>query len=299
MRVMLTGGTGFIGGTLVQSLASDGSDVIKLTRHEREAGHGAVLWKPASPQPVNDPSALEGCDAVVHLAGANVAGHRWTKSYKKLIVESRTGTAAALLRILGQLKQRPKVLVSASATGIYGDRGDELLTEASAPGQGFLPEVCVAWEAAVDPAAQLGVRVVHLRFGVVLAQGGGALKKMLPIFRLGVGGKLGSGRQWMSWVTLPDAVRAIKFAVETESVQGAYNVVSPEPVTNAEFTRTLGHMLDRPTVFAAPAFALRTAFGQMAQDTILASTRALPARLEEAGFRFAHPRLPSALAAVL
>jgi hypothetical protein len=214
-------------------------------------------------------------------------------------MESRVKSTRALATLLAGLQPKPAVLVCASAIGIYGSRGDEVLTEASLPGSGFLPEVCLAWEAATQPALDAGMRVVHMRFGVVLSPDGGALAQMLPVFRAGLGGRLGSGRQWISWVALPDVIRAIEFALEAESLAGPVNVVAPNPVSNLEFTRTLGRTLRRPTLLRVPAFALRAAFGQMAEDTVLASERVLPARLSALGFDFGFSELEAGLRAVL
>jgi hypothetical protein len=242
---------------------------------------------------------LDGTTAAVHLSGANLAGQRWTSSYKRQILESRVKPTHALATILAGLRPKPAVLVCASAIGIYGSRGEELLTEGSLPGSGFLPEVCLAWEQATQPAADAGIRVVHLRFGVVLSPKGGALAQMLPIFRAGLGGRLGSGRQWMSWAVLPDVIRAIEFALRTESLSGPVNVVTPNPVTNLEFTRSLGRVLRRPVLFHVPAFALRLAFGEMAEATILESERVTPVCLQAAGFAFEYPELEAGLLAVL
>jgi uncharacterized protein (TIGR01777 family) len=228
-----------------------------------------------------------------------LAGRRWTESYKQEILQSRVKPTRALATLLAGLRPKPAVLVCASAIGIYGSRGDELLTEASSPGNGFLPEVCLAWEGATQPASDAGIRVVHLRFGVVLSPEGGTLAQMLPVFRAGLGGRLGSGRQWISWVALPDVVRAIEFALETASLAGPVNVVAPNPVTNLDLTRSLGRALHRPTLLRVPAFALRLAFGQMAEATILASERVLPARLSALGFDFEYPELDAGLRAVL
>ena len=294
----MSGGTGLIGSALKPALESSGARVVRLTRGQ-PAGPDEIHWDLTQRHGLTSGVSLQECTAAVHLSGANVAAHRWTERYKRTIVESRVQSTRMLAELLSALRQPPRVLVVASAVGIYGERGDEVLMESSAPGSGFLAEVCKAWEQASAPAANSGIRLVHLRFGVVLTPHGGALKKMLPIFRAGFGGKLGDGRQWTSWVSLQDAVRAIVFALEESAVSGALNVTAPEPVTNAEFTRTLGQVLHRPTVLGVPAFALRAAFGQMAQETVLASTRAIPAALQTAGFRFHHQRLQSALNAML
>ncbi len=298
-RILLSGGSGLIGSALRISLEKRGIQVVRLVRRPDEVGADAVLWRPEDEQPVTELERLEGCDGAVHLGGANLASHRWNEAYRKVIRNSRVYSSRALARVLGALRVRPPVLVAASATGIYGDRGDEILTENSAPGQGFLPQVCEEWEAASDLPRQFGVRVVHLRFGVVLSPKGGALATMLPAFRAGLGGRMGSGQQWMSWLTLPDAVRAIEFALEHPELEGPCNTVSPEPVTNKEWTQALAAALHRPAVFVLPAFVLRAAFGQMAQDTMLASTRAIPERLQRAGFAFEHSQVQTALSALL
>ncbi len=242
---------------------------------------------------------LEGLTAAIHLSGANVAAHRWTPEYMREIEASRVGSTGTLARVLAGLERPPRVFLVASATGIYGDRGDEVLTEDSAPGTGFLAEVCRNWEAAAEPAVVAGIRVVHLRFGVVLSAGEGALGKLAPLFRMGLGGRLGSGRQWMSWMGIEDAVAAVRFLLKTPQIVGAVNMTAPNPVTNAEFTRVLGRVLHRPALLPAPAFALRLALGRMADEALLASARAMPKRLMDAGFRFAQPTIEEALAAAL
>jgi uncharacterized protein (TIGR01777 family) len=239
---------------------------------------------------------LEGLEAAVHLSGVNLAERRWTAEYKKAIESSRVDSTKMLAKMLVGLKRPPKVLLVASATGFYGDRGDEILDEGSWAGKGYLPEICEKWEAASEVAEKAGIRVVHLRFGVVLGREG-ALKKMLPVFKLGLGGRLGSGRQWMSWIGLGDAVRAIVFAMRTEGLSGAVNVVAPNPVTNAEFTRALGRALHRPAVMPVPALALRLMFGEMADEALLGSTRAVPRKLVGAGFGFEEAGVDGALGA--
>ncbi len=295
-RILLTGSSGLIGTSLVRSLRRNRIAMVTVRRHPFQ-GTGAeeLLWDPYAPAPLNHPEALEGITAAVHLSGANLAGRRWTSSYKREIVESRVTPTHALATLLAGLGSKPEVLVCASATGIYGDRDDEVLTEASLPGSGFIPDLCRAWEKATQPATDAGIRVVHLRFGVVLSSQGGALAQMLPIFRAGLGGRLGSGRQWISWVALPDATRIIEFALATKGITGPVNVVAPNPSTDLEFTRALALALHRPAVFPVPAFALRLAFGEMAEATILQSERALPARLNAAGFHFEYPDLGAAL----
>jgi uncharacterized protein len=272
--------------------------MFTLRRRTSPSDASGEFWDPYGAVPVSPP-VLAGTTAAVHLSGANLAGHRWTSAYKREIRDSRITPTYALATMLAALQPKPAVLVSASAIGIHGNRGDEVLTEASSPGSGFLPELCLEWERATQPAVDAGIRVVHLRFGVVLSPEGGALAKMLRIFRAGLGGKLGSGRQWMSWIALPDAIRVIEFALQTASLSGPINLVAPNPVTNAEFTHALGHTLHRPTLLRVPAFGLRLAVGEMAQATILGSQRVMPARLSAAGFNFEYPEIEAALEAVL
>jgi uncharacterized protein len=303
-QILLTGSSGLIGTSVVRTLGRRRIPTISLHRHrlppaDVENGSLQALWDPYAATPMSRPEEIAGITGAVHLSGANLAGRRWTSSYKREILESRVRSTRAVATLLAGLQPKPAVLVCASAIGIYGDREDEVLTEASLPGSGFIPEVCLAWERAAQPALDAGIRVVHLRFGVVLSPAGGALAQMLPVFRAGLGGRLGSGRQWMSWVALSDATRAIEFALETASLAGPVNVVTPNPVTNLEFTRALGRALRRPTLLRVPAFALRVAFGEMADNTILQSERAMPARLSSSGFEFGYPELQAGLRAVL
>jgi uncharacterized protein len=296
--IAVSGASGLIGSALVGSLRGDGHRIRRLTRSDTGASSEHVTWNPDTR--TLGSRALDGVDAVVHLAGETV-GERWNEEKKRRIRESRVKGTQLISAVAAQAEPRPRVLVSASAVGIYGDRGDEILDEESdtGPPSDFLAQVGREWEAATEPAERHEIRVVHLRFGVVLSEDGGALQRMLPPFRLGVGGKLGSGRQWMSWIALDDIVAAIRFAMFDTGISGPVNVTSPNPVTNAEFTRTLGRVLGRPTVFTVPAAALRIAFGEMADATLLASQRAAPRRLIEAGFRFRHPDLEGALRAEL
>jgi uncharacterized protein len=293
--VLLSGASGMVGGALRQALIAQGVPVRQLVRGPTRAA-GQIAWNPATVPAVRDAAKLEGCAAAIHLSGASVAGRRWTESYRREMTASRVDTTHALSETLAGLKRKPQVLVVASAVGIYGDRGDELLDESSQPGAGFLAELCRSWEAAAVPAVEAGIRVVHARLGVVLGRGG-ALAKMLPAFRLGLGGPLGNGRQWMSWVSLEDAIAALLFALATPALTGAMNVTSPEPLTNAAFTRALGKALHRPALLPAPALALRLAFGQMADETLLASQRVVPSRLIAAGFQFKHAAIDEALRA--
>lgn len=295
--VLLGGASGLLGSALRRALAARGVQTRQLVRGEVVPGQ--ISWNPAAAQPVADPTLLEGSSAAVLLSGANLASRRWTASYRREIAASRVGATLAMSRMLAGLRNPPPVFAVASAIGIYGNRADELLDESSTPGTGYLASLCREWEAAADPARAAGIRVVHMRFSVILSRRGGALAQMLPLFRLGLGGKLGSGRQWMSWMSLTDAVQAILFALESPSLAGPINFCAPEPLRNGDFTGILGQALHRPAILPAPAFALRLAFGPMADEALLASARVLPAKLQAAGFAFAHPTLAQALTAEL
>jgi uncharacterized protein len=297
MKILVTGSSGLVGSALLPSLKAKGHEVIRLVRSTPKDSATQIYWNPAEGTLSAD--ALEGLDGVVHLAGDNLAEGRWTDEKKRRIRESRIKGTTLLSETLAKLEQKPDVLVSASAIGFYGNRGDELLTEQSASGEDFLSEVCREWELSTQAASQSGVRVVTLRFGVILSGEGGALKKMLFPFKMGVGGKLGDGRQYMSWIAIDDAVSAIEHALTDDSLRGAVNVVAPEAVTNHEFTKAMGRVLSRPTIFPVPAFAARLAFGEMADATLLASQRVEPARLKQSGFVFKYPELEGALRHVL
>jgi uncharacterized protein (TIGR01777 family) len=280
MRIAIAGSSGFVGSALVPALAVAGHTVVRLARG------------------LPDPGVLDGIDAVVNLAGESV-DERWTADRKRRIRSSRIETTDRLARTMAALPRRPSAFISASAVGIYGNRHDEPLDETSTPGSGFLADVAQAWEAAADPARQAGIRTVHPRFGMILAAHGGALAKMLPPFKMGAGGKIASGKQWMSWIALADVVDAIRFAIETPSLAGPANYTAPTPVTNAEFTQALGAALHRPTMATIPSFALKLAFGEMAEEVLIAGQRAYPRALERAGYAFRYPRLAEALRAVL
>ena len=295
---LLSGASGMLGSALRDAFAARRLDTLQLVRRA-PAAPGQVEWNPAATAAIPNPEPLEGITAAIHLSGSNLAAHRWTTAYKREMIASRVDSTRVLARLLAGLRRPPRALLVASATGIYGDRGDEILDESSATGAGFLADLCRQWEAAARPAVEAGIRVVHLRFGVVLGPGTGALARMVPIFRLGLGGRLGNGRQWMSWISLADLVAAILLILENPAMAGPVNLTAPNPVTNAEFTRALGRALHRPAILPAPAFALRLALGPMAREALLASARVQPARLIEAGFRFSQPMVKEALAAAL
>lgn len=292
MKVLVAGSSGLIGTALCNKLAQEGHGVVRLVRRASETD-GELLWDPEAG--VLDGVALEGVEAVVHLGGRNIAGGRWTKKIKAELRRSRVQTTELLAATLAGLAAPPRVFICASAIGIYGDRGDEKLHEESGPGTGFLAELGQAWEGASAVAADAGIRVVHARFGIVLSREGGALAKMLTPFRLGVGGKIGNGRQYFSWIGLEDAVAALVFALGNEALRGPVNLTAPEPVTNAELTRALGRVLRRPTLLPLPALAAKLILGELAKEGLLASQRVLPRRLLDVGFEFAYPELERAL----
>jgi len=281
-----------IGSAVVSALRARGDQVIRLIREEAP-NTDEVAWNPAGDGRI-DTTRLEGIDAAIHLAGANLAS-RWTPEQKEVITKSRIVGTGLLARTLAGLASKPRVLISASAVGYYGNRGDEVLTESSGPGSGFLADLCREWEAAAQPARAAGIRVAHPRFAVVLAAAGGILAEITPIFRLGAGGPLGHGRQYLPWVAIDDAVGAILLALERDQLDGPVNVVAPRAVTNREFTVALGHTLGRPAVLSVPAPALRAMFGEMADEALLASQRVTPARLDAAGYKFRFPELEPAL----
>jgi uncharacterized protein (TIGR01777 family) len=290
MEVLMSGATGFIGSALTSELEARGHTVRRLTRHPRREGD--VRWDPEAGTIDGD---LSGTEAVVHLAGESIAEGRWTEEKKRRILESRRKGTRLLAEKVAELSEPPSVMVSVSATGYYGDRGNELLTEESESGELFLSEVCREWEAAADPAREAGVRVVHPRFGIVLSTEGGALGTTLPIFKLGGGGTIGSGRQYWSWVSFDDVIGVVLYLMEAKGLSGPVNVVAPDPPTNAEYTRVLGHVLNRPTFFTVPAPAARVMLGEIADELLLPSARVEPARLEETGYEFRHPELEGAL----
>lgn len=292
MKVLVTGATGLVGKALVPFLTAGGDEVFRLTRSQPTEAND-ITWNPDSK---DLPKArLEGMDAVVHLAGENIAATRWSPQVKARLRKSRVDNTRFLCETLTQLKSPPKTLICASAIGYYGDRAAEILTESAGPGQGFLADLCRDWEASCEPVIKQGMRVVNLRIGVVLSPNGGGLASMLTPFRLGLGGIIGSGRQYWSWIAIDDVVGAINHCLKHPQLQGAVNATAPTPVTNADFTRTLGKVLGRPTLFPMPAFAARIALGEMADDLLIASSRVMPYRLSETNFAFQYPNLEGAL----
>jgi hypothetical protein len=292
-RVLISGGTGLIGSALTAALRADGLTVNHLVRRKEPTSPGEVAWTPTSA--IVDIAAMEGHDAVVHLGGANLAQGRWTKSRKQILRNSRVDTTRVLVDALARLQKKPSVFICASGVGYYGSRGDEILTEGSGNGSDFLGMTCRAWEAEATRANSNGIRTVIARFGVILAAHGGALPAMVAPFKLGLGARLGSGKQWMSWITLPDVVAILRCAIEASTWSGAYNVVAPSPIQNAEFTRVLAKVLHRPAFLAAPAIPLRLVLGEMADSLLLASQRAEPAKLQAASYRYHQENLEAAL----
>ncbi len=295
MRIVVAGASGLVGSALVPKLKAEGAEVTRLVRSAPASGE--IEWHPARGS--IDAPALEGFDAVINLAGDGIANGRWMEEKKRRILDSRVNGTRLLSETMAQLLRKPKTFINASAIGFYGSRGDELVDEESGPGEGFLASVCRQWESATAPAEQAGIRVVKLRLGVILTKDGGIMGSMLRPFKLGLGGKVGSGKQVISWVAMDDAVAAINFILHDESLRGPINVVAPHPVTNEEFTRTLGRVLSRPTFMAMPAFAARLAFGEMADEMMLSSTRVAAQVLNEAGFKFQYPELEGAVRAML
>ena len=293
MKVLVTGASGFVGSELVPFLAREGHFVVRLVRSTPAPGRSEVAWDPE--RGTIDLDALEGIDGAVHLAGESIAARPWTAEGKRRIRDSRVGGTRFLCESFSRLDRPPKTLVCASAVGYYGDRGHEMLREDSPPGTGFLAQVCREWEAASEAAARKGIRIVRLRIGMVLSPKGGALARMLGIFRAGLGGTVGSGEQYMSWIALDDLVGAVDHAIRTASLEGPVNAVAPRPVTNREFAKTLGRVLGRPAVLPAPAFAVRLVLGEMADELLLASARVAPERLLLSGYAFRHPELEGAL----
>lgn len=293
MRVLVSGSTGLVGSALVPRLRMERHEVVRLLRRPPPLGPFEAFWDPGAGRV--DVEALEGFDVVIHLSGQSLARAPWTAARKRVIRQSRIESTRLLSTSLARVTRRPRVLIAASAVGYYGDRGDEPLTESAPPGTGFLATLCRDWEAATEPASGAGIRVVVLRTGIVLSPLGGALRAMLPIFRLGLGGPLGGGTQWLSWISLTDLLRAMEHVIAQDSIRGPVNTVSPSPVTNREFVRALGRALKRPAALSVPTFALNLLLGEMARETLLASQRAVPERLVRTGFSFSYPDFGPAL----
>jgi len=291
MKIAIAGASGLVGSALVPALAAEDAAITRLVRSAPKSGE--IEWHPNQDQVSSE--LLEGFDVIVNLAGENVAGGRWTDELKRKIRDSRVSGTHLLSEAIARMSAKPSAFICASATGIYGDRDDETLDEQSESGGGFLAGVCREWEKACEPAIKAGVRVVNLRLGPVLARTGGMLAKLLTPFKMGMGGKVGSGKQYISWVALEDVVNAIKLTINDQSLRGPVNIVSPNPVTNEDFTRALGHVLNRPTALAVPAFAARLAFGEMADEMLLASQKVLPKKLLAVGFEFKYPQLEAAM----
>ena len=291
MKIAIAGASGLVGSALIPSLTHDGATITRLVRSTPKSGE--IEWHPN--QDHLNVQSLEGFDVIINLAGENIAGGRWTDEQKRKIRDSRVSGTHLLSEAIAKMSVKPSAFLCASATGIYGDRDDEILDEQSESGGGFLAGVCREWEKACEPAIKAEVRVVNLRLGPVIAREGGMLAKLLTPFKMGMGGKVGSGKQYISWVGLDDVVNAIKLAINDQSIRGPLNIVSPNPVTNEEFTRTLGHVLNRPTALAVPAFAARLAFGEMADEMLMASQKVLPRKLSANGFQFQYPELEEAL----
>jgi uncharacterized protein (TIGR01777 family) len=297
LKIAITGATGLIGSALSRSLASDGHDVIPVVRRPVAAGETAITWDPDAG--TIDAAAFEGIDGVVHLAGAGIGDKRWSDEYKRIVLESRTRGTDLLARTLAGLDRKPTVLVSGSAIGIYGDTGDTAVTEDGPHAKDFLASVCEQWEAAALPAVDAGIRVPFLRTGIVLSPDGGALAKLLPLFKLGVGGRMGSGRQWWSWITLADEIGVIRWLLDNE-ISGPVNATAPNPCTNRDLTKVLGEVLHRPTLFPVPSFGPKLLLGgELADALLFTSSRVLPGVLTDNSFTFAHPTLDGALRAIL
>ena len=294
MRILVSGASGPIGAALLRSLKAQGSAVTRWVRNSA-TGNDQIVWDPSRPL---SPDSVSGFDAVIHLAGESIVG-RWTDAKKRRILDSRSQGTGHLAEAVAKASQPPRVFISASAVGFYGNRGDEILSEDSASGEGFAAEICRQWEAATQPAAKAGIRTAQMRIGVVMSADGGALPEMLTPFRLGLGGRLGNGRQWWTWVSVRDVVGAIQHVLNHNSLSGPVNAVAPNPVTNAEFTRILASVLNRPAIFPIPAFAVRMIFGEMGEELFLGSQRVEPTKLAASGYQFQHPDLKNALKEIL
>ncbi len=297
MKILVSGARGLVGNALRSELAKQGSEIVSLVRRTPAPGGHEIEWHPN--KGLIDAEKLEGFDVVIHLAGESIASSRWTDEKKKQIRESRVKGTTILSEAISKLSNPPATFVSASAIGFYGSRGEETLSEESGPGNDFLADVCMEWEESTVAARTKGIRTVLARLGIILDKEGGALEKMLTPFKMGIGGKVGDGKQWMSWIALEDVVRGLLFVIRDPSLSGPVNFVAPNPVRNVEFTKTLGSVLSRPTIFPVPAFAARLAFGEMADGLLLSSARVEPKKLLASGFKFGYPTLKPALEEIL
>ncbi|MEZ5344369.1 MAG: TIGR01777 family oxidoreductase [Pyrinomonadaceae bacterium] len=294
MKILVTGASGLVGSELVPRLKAIGHQVFKLSRNAAD-NPDEISWDPYIGFAPDESEKLEGMDAVVHLAGESIADGNWSEEKKKKIRDSRVLGTRTLVGALNDLKKRPRIFVGASAIGFYGSRGDETLTEESEAGEGFLPDVCIEWEAEADKAAEFGARVVHVRTGIVLSKDGGALQKMLTPFNFGLGGVIGSGKQYMSWISIDDLVNILIFVLNNDDMKGAVNATSPNPATNEEFTKTLGAVLSRPTILPVPEFGIKLLFGEMGERLVIEGARVIPEKLGEAGYKFSYEELEPAL----
>jgi len=299
MKLLISGSSGLVGSQLCRRLKTDPvNEIVRLIRTKSADAHGTtVIWQPSENH--LPPESLTGIDAIIHLGGANIADKRWSPDIKKTIYNSRVQSTQLLANTLASMEHPPRVLLCASAIGFYGDHAEERVDETSKRGQGFLSDVCDAWEQATEPAVKAGIRVVNMRFGMILDKNGGALAKMLTPFKMGLGGKIGSGLQYWSWITLADVINGIQFCLENDKLEGPVNFVAPDEVTNQDFTKTLGKVLARPTFLPVPAWVIKTVFGEMGQELMLSSTRVAPHQLLAAGFQFQHARLDDAFREIL
>lgn len=297
MKILVAGASGFIGAHFIHYMQSQNHAILKLSRSPEKLKANEIYWDPQ--KRLLNPFEIENIDAVVNFAGENIASSRWTDEKKRKILESRVNATKTLEQAVLQLQNPPKVWINASAIGFYGNRGDHILTEESSSGKGFLAEVCQKWEQETQPASLKGIRVVLLRIGMVLSSSGGGLAQMLPAFKLGLGGTIGSGKQFISWIALDELMRIIDYAINHDDLKGPVNAVSPQPVTNDEFTKTLGRIIHRPTILPLPAFAARIVFGEMADELLLSSARAMPKSLIDSGYKFIYPDLDTALRDIL